>query len=211
MVSNDTISPKLNGLVLIGGRSQRMGSPKEKIQWHGKEQRYYLLDLLQPYCETVYISCRVEQAREMADSLELEQSYKLLPDNYPNIGPIGGILTALDLLPEQAWLVLACDLPLIDSAAIAYLIQHRDPLKIATAFTNPQDMLPEPLFAIWEPSSYPILKQQIAQNRLSPRQVLIQQQVALIDSADARTLINVNTVAEVSRVKAIIADKPQGL
>jgi len=211
MVSNDTISPKLNGLVLIGGRSQRMGSPKEKIQWHGKEQRYYLLDLLQPYCETVYISCRAEQAREMADSLELEQSYKLLPDNYPNIGPIGGILTALDLLPEQAWLVLACDLPLIDSAAIAYLIQHRDPLKIATAFTNPQDMLPEPLFAIWEPSSYPILKQQIAQNRLSPRQVLIQQQVALIDSADARTLINVNTVAEVSRVKAIIADKPQGL
>ncbi|MCS4226276.1 NTP transferase domain-containing protein [Sphingobacterium sp. BIGb0165] len=209
MVSNDTLSPKLNGLVLIGGRSQRMGSPKENIQWHGKEQRYYLIDLLQACCETVYISCRAEQAREMADSLELEQSYKLLPDNYPNIGPIGGMLTAFDLLPEQAWLVLACDLPLIDSAAIAYLIQHRDPLKIATAFANPQDMLPEPLFAIWEPSSYPILKEQVAQNRLSPRQVLIQQQAALIDSTVAEILTNVNTLGEASRMKAIIAGKSQ--
>lgn len=210
MVYNDTISPKLNGLVLIGGKSQRMGSPKEKIQWHGKEQRYYLIDLLQACCEAVYISCRVEQAIEMADSLELEQSYKLLPDNYPNIGPIGGILTAFDLFPDQAWLVLACDLPLVDSAAIASLIQRRDPLKIATAFTSPQDTLPEPLFAIWEPESYPILKEQVAQNRLSPRKVLIRQQVALIDPFDARMLTNVNTIAEVNRVKAIIAEKSQG-
>jgi len=210
MACNDNIYPKLNGLVLIGGRSQRMGSPKEEIQWYGKEQRYHLVDLLKLYCEVVYISCRSEQATEMVGQVETALSYKLLPDNYPDIGPIGGILTAFDLFSDQAWLVLACDLPLIDSAAIASLIQRRDPLKIATAFTSPQDTLPEPLFAIWEPESYPILKEQVAQNRLSPRKVLIRQQVALIDSFDARMLTNVNTVAEVNRVKAIIAEKSQG-
>ncbi|MDF2475454.1 MAG: hypothetical protein K0S24_937 [Sphingobacterium sp.] len=210
MVSNENIYPLLNGLVLVGGKSQRMGIPKEKIQWYDKEQCYYLVDLLKAYCKTVYISCRAEQEVEMSNKLEGDQIYKFLPDVYANIGPLGGILTAFDLEPNRAWLVLACDMPLIDSATIDFLIQRRDSKKIATAFTNPLNGLPEPLCTIWEPKGYAILKQLIAQNKLSPRQALIQQQVSLIGPRDANILTNVNTQDEARYAKAIIANKSQG-
>ncbi|OOG19180.1 hypothetical protein BWD42_04320 [Sphingobacterium sp. CZ-UAM] len=209
MIFNDTIYPRLNGLVLIGGRSLRMGKPKETIQWHGKQQCYHLVDLLRAYCEKVYISCRPEQLSEMMDEAAV-YSYELLPDNYPDIGPMGGILTAFDAHPEQAWLVIACDLPLVDRAAIGYLVQQRDPLQIATAFTGPRLQFPEPLFAIWEPASYPLLQQMVGAHKLSPRQLLIQQQVTGIDAPDGKVLTNVNTPAEASRVKAMIAAKIQG-
>ncbi|MEP6951744.1 MAG: NTP transferase domain-containing protein, partial [Ginsengibacter sp.] len=51
-------TPLLNGLVLAGGKSERMGYDKGMIVWHGREQQYYLADLLKNLCEEVYISCR---------------------------------------------------------------------------------------------------------------------------------------------------------
>ena len=209
MVLSENTFPVLNGLVLIGGRSQRMGSPKEKIQWYGKEQSYYVADLLGAYCDTVYISCRADQAAKMRDKTEREPTYKFLSDAYANSGPLGGILTAFDLRSDRAWLVLACDLPLIDSTAIHHLIQRRDPQKIATAYRNPQDSLPEPLCTIWEPNSYVVLKQLVTENRLSPRRALIQQEIALIDSPDAGMLANINTAAEAAHAKMVIASKSQ--
>ncbi|GAA4172010.1 NTP transferase domain-containing protein [Sphingobacterium sp. E70] len=181
-----------------------MGSPKEKMHWHGKEQVYYLADMLRNYCDEVYISCRAEQLDEIAGGEEMASTYAWLSDRYTDIGPMGGILTAFEFRPERAWLVVACDLPLVDSEALAYLIQHRDPQRIATAFKSPQDSSPEPLLAIWEPSSLPILQQMQAQHKLSPRRALIQHQALGIEAPHVNTLVNVNTPAEADSVKAII-------
>lgn len=204
IVLNDNRLPPLNGLVLIGGRSLRMGSPKEKMHWHGKEQVYYLADILGNYCDEVYISCRAEQRDEIAGDEEMAPAYAWLSDRYTDIGPMGGILTAFEFRPDRAWLVVACDLPLVDPEALAYLIQHRDPESIATAFKSPQDSSPEPLLAIWEPSSLPILQQMQAQHKLSPRRALIQHQALCIEAPHVNTLVNVNTPAEADSVKAMI-------
>src|SRR4051812_47661865 len=57
----NSIKKPLNGLVLAGGKSERMGRDKTRINWHGKEQCYYISDLLKPFCSEVFISCRHEQ------------------------------------------------------------------------------------------------------------------------------------------------------
>ncbi|WP_312792442.1 NTP transferase domain-containing protein [Sphingobacterium sp.] len=210
MVPDVNRLPILNGLVLIGGRSRRMGSQKEKIRWHGKEQRFYLADLLQNYCENVYISCRPEQINEITANDENTSSYAWLCDRYVDIGPMGGILTALEFQPERAWLVVACDLPMLEAEAVNYLIQKRDPRKIATAFKSPGDNFPEPLFAIWEPHSLSILQQMFAQNKLSPRHVLVQHHALCIQAPDVQTLTNVNTPTEATLAKSMITGKGQG-
>src|ERR1700729_4125113 len=94
---------KINGLVLAGGRSSRMGRDKTSIPWHGKEQQYYMADMLKPLCCEVFISHRKEQG------FETDENYKILVDAYTGIGPYGAILSAFEFQPDAAWLVVACD------------------------------------------------------------------------------------------------------
>lgn len=114
MISKENNFPKLNGLVLAGGKSQRMGNPKDKINWHGKEQRYFAADLLAPFCNEVFISCRKDQLENF------DPNYNALTDTFLNMGPFGGILSALRSQRDKAWLVVACDLPLLDKKSLEF-------------------------------------------------------------------------------------------
>jgi molybdenum cofactor guanylyltransferase len=193
--------PVLNGLVLAGGKSLRMGHDKGVINWHGKEQRCYIADLLKSYCNDVFISCREEQQQEV------DLNYKALPDTFIGLGPYGAILSAFREQPNAAWLVVAADLPLIDEDTINYLTQHRDTSSVATTFESPYDNFPEPLISIWEPKSYPILLSFLAQGYSCPRKVLINSDTRILKAPNTETLINVNTPEELARAKEILDNK----
>ena len=198
MISKTNDCPVLNGLVLAGGKSLRMGEPKDKITWHGKEQRYHLADILAPFCDQVYISCRKDQA------FDLEPNYELLKDTFSDIGPLGGVLSAFKSRPNQAWLVVACDMPFLDADCFEFLIKSRDAGKIATAYQNPNDNLPEPLIAIWEPKSYPILADSLASGNTSLRKILINNDTLIIKPLKSEMLFNVNTPEEMSEAKKLL-------
>jgi molybdopterin-guanine dinucleotide biosynthesis protein A len=185
----------LYGLVLAGGRSKRMGVDKTKMKWHGKEQRYYLADLLKSFCAEVFISCRPEQEQEIN-----EQNYKTIKDQIDNSGPAAAILSAYKNFPGVAWLVVACDLPFLDDDTIQYLIQFRNLSTIATAYESPTDHLPEPLIAIWEPQTNVLLQQELLHNDFSLRKFLLQKNTSLITPRNARTLINVNCREELEKI-----------
>ncbi|MEZ5017545.1 MAG: NTP transferase domain-containing protein [Flavipsychrobacter sp.] len=189
---------KLNGLVLAGGKSTRMGQDKSRINWHGKEQVYHIADLLQHYCNEVYISCRAEQK----DSFN--SNYNTLPDNIEGAGPTTGILTALNKNNDTAWLVVACDLPLIDKPTIEQLINNRDTNKVATTFKSPHDGLPESLITIWEPKSLSVLLSFKEKGYNCPRKALINSDTLIIEPNNPEALINANTPEEAEQVRAII-------
>lgn len=179
----------LTGLVLIGGRSLRMGSDKSVINYHGKPQRDYLYDLLGAFCSEAYLSCRAEQANELS-------RYLIISDIYPSEGPLGALLSAFEYNPDTAWLVVACDMPFVNADAVDFLQKNRDCSKIATAFLNLTTQLPEPLFCIWEPEALPVLKAAFANNQRAPTKILEQNQVALLRSTHPQLLWNVNTKQE---------------
>ena len=182
--------PRLKGLVLAGGKSQRMGVDKGAIAYHGMPQRLYAADLLSKFCSEVFISCRPEQIGE------LESAYPSLPDKILDLGPFGAIATAFLADPNQAWMVVACDLPLLDEPAIRQLVEARNPSKFATAFQSPVNEFPEPLIAIWEPRCYPVLFQFLAQGYSCPRKVLINSDIELVDATNPKALTNVNSPSE---------------
>ena len=188
----------LNGLVLAGGKSVRMGADKGSLQWHGKEQRYYMTDLLKPFCDEVFISCRPEQ------QARIDSSYKTLPDSFTGLGPYGGILSAFRQQPQSAWLVTACDLPLLDSETLQFLIQHRNTSSIATTFRSPHDGLPEPLITIWEPEAYPLLLSFMEKGVTCPRKVLINSNTTIIEAVYPQALLNANTPADAEKVREIL-------
>lgn len=196
---------KLNGLVLAGGKSTRMGHDKSVIDWHGKEQKYYLADLLKQHCDEVFISCREDQVRD------IDGSYKTIADKFTDAGPSTGILSALSQDEHAAWIVIACDLPLIDEQTLNNLIVQRAIDKVATTYKSPHDGLPEPLITIWEPKSKEVLLSFKEKGYSCPRKALINSDTKIIESANPEALINANTPEDAKHVRTIIANKSKAV
>jgi molybdopterin-guanine dinucleotide biosynthesis protein A len=194
--------PILNGLVLAGGKSARMGYDKGAVNWYGKEQRYHMADLLKKHCAEVYISCRDAEQQK-----EINTEYLSLPDTFTGLGPYGAILSAFREQPDRAWLIIACDLPLVDANVLQYLINNRNTATIATAYQSDYKDFPEPLITIYEPKSYSVLLQYLAQGYSCPRKVLINSDITLLQSPEPDALANVNTPEELDRIKRILHHK----
>lgn len=199
-MTNSKNKNSIYGLVLAGGKSKRLGKDKGKIKWHGKQQRYYLVDLLNKYCNETYISCRTDQKNEISSS------YKTITDSFENLGSYGALLSALTKYPEHSFLVVACDMPHIDENAIEQLIDKRDEKKLATAYKNFDDDLPEPLLAIWEPESRIRLLQLLKEGITCPRKALIKSKpdVKLIKPASPEISMNINTPEDEKQVRILL-------
>jgi molybdenum cofactor guanylyltransferase len=193
--------PKLNGLVLAGGQSQRMGTDKGLLNYHGSEQRLHTANLLASYCQQVYISLNSSQA----DSYQ--GPYPTLTDQYLNCGPLAGILTAFRHNPNTAWLVLACDLPYINQPSLAQITSQRNPQKLATAFQSSTGGFPEPLATIYEPRAYPKLLQMLSYGYDCPRKALINSNIQLLQATQSQALLNINTTAEYEQTIINISPK----
>lgn len=182
---------KLYGLVLSGGKSTRMGADKGLIKYHGVPQREYLYDLLKQVCEETFISLREEQVAE------LPKEIKSIVDLNEYRGPYNGLLSAYKKQPEAAWLVLACDLPLMDLDALQELISQRDDTKQATAFALKENPLPEPLCAIWEPHAFADSLSYLESGvGTCPRKFLINNNTKLVFPKNENVLLNANSEEE---------------
>src|SRR5690606_850124 len=135
---------ELYGLILSGGMSSRMGVDKARLEYHGRPQVQYLYELLHGLGLKTYVSCRSEQAHNPE-----YHNLSVITDRFLGFGPLGGILSAQAAHPDKAWLVVACDLPLITTETMQELIAARDPMKQATAYYNLERKHYEPLFAIY--------------------------------------------------------------
>lgn len=190
----------LFGLVLAGGHSRRMGRDKSMLEYGGLPQWQRAMNLLRGFCGEVFLSARPGQ--------ESPAGIPCLTDRFLDFGPIGGLLTALHSRPGTAWLVLACDLPLVDSAVLQRLVEGRRPLAPATAYADPATGLPEPLCAIWEPRMRARLHRFLAEGIHCPRKALIRSPIAVLDLQPVDALLNINTPGDLEEARKRLEERP---
>lgn len=181
----------LYGLVLAGGRSTRMRRDKATLSYQGQSQLDRAMELLDSHVDQAFVSVRADQRADPARA-----RYAQVVDAYEGLGPIAGIAAAQALKPGAAWLVLACDLPYLNAATLAYLVSHRDSTRIATAYRSSHDGLPEPLCAIFEARSAAPILERVNSGKSCPRKFLIQSDALLLEQPDPRALDNINTPEE---------------
>lgn len=194
----------LYGILLAGGRSTRMQRDKAALAYHGRSQLEWTMQLLAGAVERAFVSVRRDQLDDPT-----RRGFEPLVDIPEVAGPIAGILAAQRAHPEAAWLVLACDLPFLDTATLEALKRARlRSGQLATAFRSAHDGLPEPLCAIWEPESREPLERFVATGGNCPRKFLIRSEAELIELPDRRALDNVNTPEEYGSAMSALAKKP---
>ena len=176
----------IQGLVLAGGKSVRMGRDKGSLDFYGKKQRDIAIDLLEKQNLKTFLSVREDQ------DINIENK---ITDKYIGLGPFGAICSAFQEDPNMAWLVLATDLPFVNSEIIKLLLKHRNPSKAATTIKGINKQFPEPLITIWEPKSYKLLLNYLSQGYSCPRKVLINSDVEIVE-IDDKYIRNINTPEE---------------
>ncbi len=196
-------APPVRALVLAGGASSRMQRDKAAVEYRGERQLDRTCALAARHATAVFVSVRADQADD-----PLRARWPLIIDALPGAGPIVGIRSALAHTPGAAWLVLACDLPFLSDAALAHLLDQRDPGCLATAYLSAHDGLPEPLCAIWEPEAASALADFQAGGRRCPRKFLTTHRAKLIEPLDPRALDNINTPEEYAEARAILEAPP---
>jgi molybdopterin-guanine dinucleotide biosynthesis protein A len=168
-----------------------MGADKSQLAYHNMPQSDYAVQLLESLGLDTFVSVRAGQ--------EIEK-HKSITDAFVGLGPFGAICSAFMKNPNEAYLVLATDLPYISEELLTLLISKRNSKKIATAIKGKAAKFMEPLITIWEPKAYPILLSYLAQGYSCPRKILINSDVEIIEVEDA-LIRNVNTPEEFENVK----------
>lgn len=181
------------GLVLSGGKSRRMGRDKALLERDGQSQLAFIVELMGQHVERVFVSTRVDQEDEPERA-----RYDLVVDHYEDMGPLAGILSAMDDYPDADWLVVACDLPNIGGETLEYLLANRSPAHPFTAFVSSHDRLPEPLCAVYRADSAALIRQFADDGVHCPRRILIRSDTHLLKQVDPASLDNVNTPGDLA-------------
>jgi len=157
-----TTPPK--ALLLIGGKSSRMGQDKASLTFEGKTLLERTIEILQPHIPEIFLSVAHDDTRSF--------SLPTIPDLSPNPGPLGAIQAAFAHDSSSPWLVLACDLPLFDDATLSYLLEHSSSAHSASCFLNRLDGRAEPLCTLYQPQAADSLNDYLSAQRRCARKFL---------------------------------------
>ncbi len=187
----------LRGLILTGGKSQRMKSDKALIEYHDVPHARFIKNILDEFCDEVFLSAREDQWK--GTSIE---DIPTIEDSLESTGPTAGILSAFEKYPDSNWIVVACDLAYFNRETVSKLIENYNEGSIATAFKNIDKDFAEPLCTLYTPRAYDVFKKALDEDVKCPVRILKNQNVVALGQEGSVNLANINTIEEFNEVKA---------
>ncbi len=111
------INSGLSAAILAGGKSGRMGTNKALLRLNGTTLIEQIVNIVKKDIDRLWI---ITNSKEDFQFLDLP----LVSDEIKDIGPLGGIYTALQYCKTTHCLIIACDLPFITEEVIGQLLDN---------------------------------------------------------------------------------------
>ena len=203
---------KIGCAILAGGKSSRMGTDKALLEYDGKQFIMQIAEELAWFNERI-----IARGSNSGFGDEIECNWKVIPDIFPDHGPISGLHVALSCCEADALFVVTCDMPLIKIELVRklclYMQKADDAGEQAGEDVDDQvagdicdtfdaviavgaDGKIHPLCGVYRKSTLPVLEEQIVsnQNRVMAALKKLQVKYVTIDSpSETRQLANINT------------------
>ncbi|GGH72056.1 molybdopterin-guanine dinucleotide biosynthesis protein A [Filimonas zeae] len=205
----------MKGLVLCGGQSSRMGHDKGLKTLAGHSWAQHASRLLHTVtCSVLYAvnaSQMAEYSLQQKAGLTAEAG-NLLMDNdvLPVYGPLKGILSAHLAFPDADWLVMACDMILMQTEALQYLCTQAALYTAATAVVYGNQQQAQPLCGIYTSKGLGILLQQVQNGGLKKSSMhqalaMLHTEYIAIPEHLHSCFINCNTPEDVVAIAAMVS------
>lgn len=146
----------LAAIVLVGGRSSRMGRPKPWLDFDGAPLLARLVACVAPWVSEVVLVAGPDQDVPGVAS----GSLRVLRDVHPGEGPLPAVALGLAAIGAPWALVLGCDAPLVRREVVDCLVAART---AANAAVIPEwNGRPQPLVALYRATLAPVLAALVA-------------------------------------------------
>jgi molybdenum cofactor guanylyltransferase len=149
-------------IVLCGGKSTRMGSPKALLPFGPETMLQRVVRLLTDVVSPIVVVAAVDQPLP-----ELSRQVIVTRDEQEGRGPLEGLRAGLKALPAHvdAAYVTSCDVPLLQPAFVREMLDFASGFDIAVMEI---DGLPHPLSAVYRRAVLPDVEDLLASDRLRP-------------------------------------------
>ena len=193
------------GIVLAGGRSSRMGTPKADLEWHGSTLLRRTAAILARVTEGPVVVVRAPGQ----DLPALPPGTEVVDDPREGLGPVQGLATGLAALRGRAEIafVSSTDMPFLHPAFVRRVLRAAQEgadvaLPVARGY-------PQPLAAAYRTALAAVAERLVAEQRLRPAFLFEQCAVTRLDEAALRadpvlaaldpgldSVVNVNSPAD---------------
>lgn len=149
------------GIVLAGGRSSRMGTPKAWLDWHGST-------LLRRTCGVVArgVGGPVVVVRAPGQELpELPPGVQVVEDAREGKGPLQGLLAGLEAVDAELAFVASTDMPFLHPRFVAAVCAAADGADVAVPHVGG---FRQPLAAAYRTALAPVVGDLVEDGRLKP-------------------------------------------
>jgi len=177
---------KMTGVVLMGGKSSRMGTDKAFLKWDNKPLYLHSAALLNEIFDEVYLSVNDAQIPLLTTDLPV------IADSFPATGPVGAMVSCYRHLGTSVFF-LSCDLPLITSADVRHLIKKLDETGGCSMYFNESRACYEPVCSAWDLAVLEDLETYFCEGHRSLQQFLKQRAAAKHLPFNTDRLRNINT------------------
>jgi molybdopterin-guanine dinucleotide biosynthesis protein A len=191
----------MTGVILVGGKSRRMGKDKAFLKVAGTPLFERVLEVFRESFERVLL---------VGDREERFAGYGLpvVPDIYPG-SALGGLYTGLSQAPSEHIFVASCDLPFPNGALLRHLCSLREGYDAVVPLTADGY---EPLFAVYAKSCLGPMQALLESGNFCVYDFYPQVRVRYVSSAelahldrDGRAFVNLNTPEELEKINKEIS------
>jgi len=211
IINDETVgmlaSHSMTSIVLAGGKGTRLGKDKLLQVVGDRPLLQRVIDSLSPISQRILVVTAQGQKRPAIQATQTIVAP--VPDIYPEKGALGGIYAGLSASDSQHSLVVAADMPFLNSDLLQHLISVAIDFDVVMPRLNGGI---EPLHAVYSRNCLPAIQEQIERSQLQIRVILKQVRVRYIeqeeiDRFDPRHLsfFNVNTPDDLREARNIAA------
>ena len=180
----------MNGIILAGGLSSRMGQDKASLPWGDSDLLHAVLERLAPVCrKLIVVSNTVRNIRF--------PEVTVVADHYKLCGPLGGMQAGLTASDADYNFIAACDMPYLNTAAVQFIKEAAVGYDAAVPYIDGHY---NPLHAVYRQTCLPYIDRMLADgnyrilnfySQIRLRHILPDELQAF--DPELRTLCNVNT------------------
>lgn len=188
---------QVSGVVLAGGAARRMGGEdKGLLPLNGRPLIAHIIERLQPQCAKLAINCQIQQDGYAAFGLPL------LHDSLPGrLGPLAGLLTAMEQAETEFVLTVPCDTPFLPIDLVSRMLAALQQSGAALCSVSDGERM-HPVFMLARREGHPALRQYLLSGQRKVHHWFCSQSHCLCDFSDQpEAFFNINTPEQLHAAK----------